>query len=112
VLEQFPDLKINLAHFGGYDEWEKYLGNSMDEDQPTWYERICSLLRSYTNTYADISYTMYSQDLFSLLALTLRDQTLKGKVLFGSDFYMVEQETNERQFLINVRAAIGEADFK
>lgn len=112
VLEKFPDLKINLAHFGGYDEWDKYLGNTLDNDEITWYEKISQLLREYPNVYTDISYTMFNPDLFNLLKLTLQDETLKGKILYGSDFYMVEQETSERQFLTNIRAYIGEQDFK
>lgn len=112
VLQMFPELKINLAHFGGYDEWDKFLGNTLDSDQVTWYEKICGLLREYPNVYTDISYTMFNPDLFNLLKLTLQDNTLKGKILYGSDFYMVEQETSERQFLTNIRAHIGEDDFK
>ncbi|MBA3681752.1 MAG: amidohydrolase family protein [Bacteroidetes bacterium] len=112
VLEQFPNLKINLAHFGGYDEWNKYLGNTMEEGQITWYDKICSLIRQYTNVYTDVSYTMFNADLFNLLKLTLQDSTLNNKILYGSDFYMVEQEISERQFLTNIRAYIGESDFR
>lgn len=112
VLKQFPNLKINLAHFGGYDEWQKYLGNSFDDGLPTWYEKISVLLREYKNVHTDISYTMFNADLFNLLKLTLQDNSIKNKILYGSDFYMVEQETSERQFLTNIRAYIGESDFK
>lgn len=112
VLEEYPKLKINLAHFGGYDEWDKYLGNTFENDQTTWYEKICALIREYPNVYTDISYTMFNPNLFNLLKLTLQDDTVMEKILYGSDFYMVEQETNERQFLTNIRAYIGESDFK
>lgn len=112
VLKRFPNLKINLAHFGGYDEWQKYLGNSFDDGLPTWYEKISILLKEYNNVYTDISYTMFNADLFNLLKLTLQDNSIKNKILYGSDFYMVEQETSERQFLTNIRAYIGESDFK
>jgi predicted TIM-barrel fold metal-dependent hydrolase len=112
VLEQFPNLKINLAHFGGYDEWQKYLDTAFGDNVTTWYEKIAALIRRYPNVYSDISYTMFSADLFNLLKLTLADQTLKSKILYGSDFYMVEQQTNERQFVTNIRACIGEENFK
>jgi predicted TIM-barrel fold metal-dependent hydrolase len=112
LLEQFPELKINLAHFGGFDEWQKYLGNTFDDGQTTWYEKICCLIKRYPNVYTDISYTMFNPDLFNLLKLTLQDNELKSKILFGSDFYMVEQETSERQFVTNIRAHIGEDSFK
>lgn len=112
VLESFPNLKINLAHFGGYDEWHKYLGNTIDDGLQTWYEKICNLMREYPNVYTDISYTMFNPDLFSLLKISLQDETLRNKILYGSDFYMVEQETTERQFLNNIRAYLGEEDFR
>lgn len=111
VLEQFPELRINLAHFGGYDEWQKYLGNSFNDGQSTWYESICELIRTNLNVYTDISYTMFNADLFNLLKLSINDDSLKPKILYGSDFYMVEQETSERQFLTNVRAHIGDEAF-
>lgn len=112
VLDQFPNLKINLAHYGGYDEWQKFLGNTIDDGVPTWYAKICNLIREYPNVYTDISYTMFNADLFNLLKVSMEDIQLRTKILYGSDFYMVEQETSERQFLINVRAHLGEADFK
>src|SRR6202008_4310037 len=102
LLDQFPKLKINLAHFGGFDEWQKFLGNTFDDGLPSWYEKVSDLVRKYMNVYTDISYTMFNADLFNLLKLTLADKTLKNKILFGSDFYMVEQETNERQFVTNI----------
>ena len=55
---------------------------------------------------------MFSEDLFSLLGLLLEDEMLRSKILYGSDFYMVEQQTGERQFLTNVRGFIGEENFK
>lgn len=112
VLQQFPQLKINLAHFGGYDEWQKYLSPSFENTGATWFEKICSLIRNYPNVYADISYTLFSDDLFSLLKLSLEDHSLKNKILYGSDFYMVEQQISERQFLTNVRGFIGEDHFR
>lgn len=113
VLERFPRLKINLAHFGGYDEWQKYLeGNTFEDNLNTWYEKIIGLIRRYPNVYSDISYTMFNADLFALLKLTLQDDLLKKRILFGSDFYMVEQQTNERQFVTNVQGFIGEENFR
>jgi predicted TIM-barrel fold metal-dependent hydrolase len=111
VLQRFPNLILNLAHFGGYDEWQKYLSVSFYQDRSTWFEIICDLLRKYDHVYTDISYTMFNPDLFNLLKLSVSDNSIKEKILYGSDYYMVEQETSERQFLTNVRAHIGEELF-
>lgn len=31
LLEQFPKLKLCLAHFGGHDDWERYLGEPLEQ---------------------------------------------------------------------------------
>jgi predicted TIM-barrel fold metal-dependent hydrolase len=114
VLSKFPDLKLNLAHFGGYDEWENYLtGTIVDEDgEVNWFTKVSNLIKGSESVYSDVSYTMFNKDLFSLLKVVLQDPTIKNKVLFGSDFYMTEIEESEREFSINLRAALGESDFK
>lgn len=113
LFEKFPLLKVNLAHFGGFDEWQKYLQNTIDsEGETNWYEKVKTVLRAYKNAYTDISYTLYNPDLIPLLKLSLQDPTIKHKILFGTDFYMMEQETSEKQFSINLRAELGEELFR
>lgn len=113
VLVKYPNLKLNLAHFGGGDEWDKYLSNTIDESgERSWFEKVRDLIKKYPNVYADISYTMYNEDLFPLLKVLLQDPQVKNKILFGSDYYMVEQEESEKEFIVKLRAALGESDFK
>ena len=114
LLQKFPKLKINLAHFGGFDEWKKYLQNTIiDEDGETnWFVMIKDLIKRYPNVFTDVSYTLYDKELIPLLKVVLQEPQFKNKVLFGSDFYMVEQEESEREFSINLRAGLGESDFK
>lgn len=113
LLVKYPDLKVNLAHFGGADEWDKYLSNTIDETgERSWFEKVRDLVKKYPNVYTDVSYTMYNQQLYPLLKTVLQDAAVKNKVLFGSDYFMVEQEESEREFCINLRAALGESDFK
>lgn len=113
LLNKFPDLKLNIAHFGGYDEWLKFLSNTLvDQDgEINWFTKVCNLIKSYQNVYSDVSYTLFEKSLFPLLKIVLQDPALKNKVLFGSDFYMTEIEESEREFSINLRAALGENDF-
>lgn len=113
LLAKYPNLKLNLAHFGGFDEWEKYLQNSIDEDnEQSWFEKIRTLLKKHPNLYTDISYTLFNKELIPLLKITLQDEALKDKILFGSDYYMVEQELSEKQFSINLRANLGEQEYR
>jgi predicted TIM-barrel fold metal-dependent hydrolase len=112
LLDKFPNLKINLAHFGGFDEWEKYLTTTVNpEGEITWYEKVKQLIEFYPNIYTDISYTMYNVVLFNLLKLNIQNWTYKNKILFGSDYYMIEPKESEKQFYINIRAFLGEELF-
>jgi predicted TIM-barrel fold metal-dependent hydrolase len=114
VLHKFPKLKINLAHFGGFDEWKKYLQYTIvdNEGETNWFVTVKNLLKTYSNTFSDVSYTLYDASLIPLLKTVLIDSPYREKVLFGSDYYMVEQEESEREFSINLRAGLGEEDYK
>lgn len=113
LFVKFPELKVNLAHFGGFDEWQKYLQNTIDADGETnWYEKVKTVLRKYKNSYTDISYTLFNPDLIPLLKISLQDPTIKGKILFGTDYYMIEQESSEKEFSINLRAELGEEYYR
>ena len=39
------------------------------------------------------------------------DSVCRKKVLFGTDYYMLEQEISERAFGINLRGHLGQKDF-
>lgn len=69
-------------------------------------------MERYENLYADISFTLHEKEYFSLLKVLLADPVLRKKILFGSDYYMVETETTDRRFGLDLRGYIGEEDFK
>jgi uncharacterized protein len=115
VLKKFPELKVCLAHFGGQDEWNKFLCTSWDPETmkvKSWFSVIGDLVKEYKNMYTDISYTLSDSSLLPLLKVQLQDDKMRDKILFGTDFYMAEQEISERNFSVNVRAYLGEQDFK
>lgn len=113
LLTKYPKLKLCFAHFGGATEWDKYLDQSWHTaTEQTWFNKIKELMIKYENVYTDISYTLYHPKYYGLLKVTLQDPKLRKKILFGTDYYMQEQETSERKFGINLRAYVGEQDFK
>ncbi len=112
LLKKFPQLKINLAHCGGFDEWKKFIEGGQGEVPPTWYETVCKLMEGSPNVYADVSYTLYTQELYPQLRVMLGIETFRNKVLFGSDFYMVQRETTEKEFYLRLRAYLGDEKFK
>lgn len=115
VMEAYPKLRVCLAHFGGKGEWKRQFNKSYESNDPTWFTKICELLRSesYPNLYVDISYTIFSfQENVPMLKVLLEDDKIISKVLFGSDFYMVESEKySEKRFSIDLRASLGEDKF-
>jgi predicted TIM-barrel fold metal-dependent hydrolase len=109
VLESFPNLKLCLGHFGA-GEWKRFLRTRL-KPEPDWFSFIRHELFKYPNVYADISFTAYDVAFLPILKVILQDENARRRVLFGSDFYLVESEISERQFSINVRAYLGEDDY-
>ncbi len=89
VLQKFPKLKLNLAHFGGLGEWEALSkGNAPREN---WVEPILGLIKDHDNVYTDLSYHgIPTTDLAEGYKRVLieRINGLEHKVLLGSDWYM------------------------
>ena len=134
--KDYSKLKVCLAHFGGAEEWGKYLNNPWvaDEDdtsgadtfdplemdhwdfdletkagQYSWYSVIIAMIRKHENLYADVSFMLYDRDTWPLLQLLLTtDQKIKERVLFGTDFYVVAQKDTERALSIGLRSFLGE----
>jgi predicted TIM-barrel fold metal-dependent hydrolase len=120
VLEAHPMLKLCLAHFGGGSEWRSYLEDPWLAGTParerSWLAKIADMIRGgkYPNLYTDISYTVFADDDYiHLLKVLLSDQDLRRRVLFGSDFYVVENaENEERRVALRVRSVLGEELFR
>ncbi len=119
IMEEFPNLKLCLAHFGGNNEWDAYLDKPWNSKNPdledkSWVSDIVDLMKKHTNLYTDISYTAFHSDrYFPLMNIFLDDNKIKDRIMFGSDYYMVEREKkSEREMALKVRYALGEEKFK
>jgi len=120
VLRAHPTLQVCLAHFGGHEEWDRYFGNGWRRDDATqehsWLARILDLLRGEfagKNLWTDISYTIFHFEHYApALKVFLTDPLVASRTLFGSDFYMAQQEDFEERLLsMRLRATLGEALF-
>ncbi len=119
ILSAFPELKVCLAHFGGNIEWDNYFNTGWDPEDPdeenkSWLSEIIDMINNHENLYTDISYTLFSDEkYFPLLKVWLSNPAIRQKVLFGSDYYMIEQEKKtEREMSIRIRAAINEENYR
>lgn len=118
ISKKYPKLRICLAHFGGGDEWEKYMLTSWDSSMPdtekSWFSVIIDLMLKHDNIYADISSTLFEDsDRIDLLKVLLENPKLRERILFGSDYYMMEQvKPLERKKSIEIRSKLGPNLFK
>jgi predicted TIM-barrel fold metal-dependent hydrolase len=120
ILEAHPALRICLAHFGGAGDWRAYIDQPWDADadraKMSWLAKILDLIRDgkHPNLWTDISYTVFAEDEYVyLLKVLLSDKRVRSRVLFGSDFYVVENaELEERRRSLRVRAVLGEEVFQ
>jgi predicted TIM-barrel fold metal-dependent hydrolase len=115
VAERFPRLRICLAHYGGGDEWRRHLKDPWavleappEGAEPSWLSVTSELIRKYDNVYADLAYTASEPAFRALIKLLCLDTKLRDRILFGSDFYMLQRSMTEREYSISLRADIGE----
>lgn len=87
VLEKYPNLYLDFAHFGLGDNGLNNL----------WVSEIKKLLKEYPNTYTDLSYTFTLCQTSSLFVKRIKsmlgDSDYQKKIMYGSDYYMVLRET-------------------
>jgi uncharacterized protein len=115
LLADYPKLKICLAHCGGDIEWDRYLDDpslkGIPEIDKDWLTLCIDLMLEFPTLYTDISSTLYTKRFISVLRVLLRDKIIRKKILFGSDFYMVEFEGKEKSFSFDVRGLLDEVEF-
>ncbi len=121
VLEAFPELRFCLAHFGGQRDWNSFINEGIDplnpvKRQENWLASILDLLRfgEHPVLWTDISYTLFHfEDFVPFLKVFLADERVRSRTLFGSDFYMTQQEKlSERAVSFRLRNALGEEWFR
>ena len=105
VLANYPKLKLNLAHFGGGKAWRRYIkripGNRVDH--------ILDLMKRYKYVYTDISYTASNPEFCKEMKKLIKwHARVADRILFGSDFYMIELEGKYQEILANMRREFGE----
>ena len=105
LLKMFPKLKICLAHYGGDDEMKK--------TSPNWYTRVRELVCKYEYCFTDVSFTLNNPDIFQLVHNDINDaanKDLGDKILFGTDYFVVEKNKDEAQLRDELRHFLLSAD--
>ena len=122
VLRKYPKLKICLAHMGGSDEIS-YMSSDpspeqkkiLDKDGNNWASLLKELMKEHLSLYTDISYSL--AELHDKVVLKeIKDwintldqdgQPLVERILFGTDFYMTEQENKESELYRIAKQQLG-----
>jgi predicted TIM-barrel fold metal-dependent hydrolase len=87
VLERFPELKIDFAHFGR--QYTTKLGRSAPTE---WFDDIIALIEEYPNVYTDLSFNGVEPEYYGRLAAALAAlpdairEKVGARIMFGSDF--------------------------
>ena len=109
VLNKYPKLKINMAHFGGVIQMYQYANG---DNSAFWPEYIIELLNEFPNVYSDFS-CYYEQDgnpkymdlIYKNIYRKLSKKA-KNKVMFGSDYYMLAlYNTSPKEYISRFRQA-------
>jgi predicted TIM-barrel fold metal-dependent hydrolase len=106
ILKKYPNINLCLGHWGSEKAWDEYLEDPNNDK--SWFNIIKDMIKKYPNLYTDVSFTLNRTEYFSILKIFLLDKSIKPKVLFGSDYYMVETKTTEKKFCFDLRAFLGE----
>lgn len=114
VLKRFPKLKVCFAHMGGDIECQNWLSAPWPSHlaETNWLSVILGFIKEYPNVYTDISFVGYDRNLHALINVLIRDPKIGDRILFGSDFYMVQQAITEREFSLRIRSMLSEFEFQ
>ena len=87
VLDAFPTLRLNLAHFGG--------------NRKDWRDIIASMINSnkYQNLYTDISCLAESEILHDISGIYNESSAVKRRLMFGSDFTILLLASDVTDFI-------------
>ncbi|MDT0620646.1 amidohydrolase family protein [Croceitalea vernalis] len=138
TLEQdLSKLKINLAHYGGAENWDRFLDKDRQRvaneivNRPLeglrlkseltqvgnlyahwhysdWFSIISSMIIEFENVYTDISYTAHNTQYLNLLSEVMNHPKIQERVLFGTDFYVVSNQKTEKAYWIDMQNQLSE----
>lgn len=112
ILSKHPNLKICFGHFGGAEN----ISSSMIKE---WTLTILDLMTKYSRVYADIAF--HSEPMkggegeklyFSNLSSLLSDERYRGRILFGSDYFMSRQRLSEKSYWNYFKKNLSDANFQ
>jgi predicted TIM-barrel fold metal-dependent hydrolase len=114
ILPRYPKLRICFGHFGGDENLTK-----AEIDPNSWTAIILELMDAYEGVYADISYhddpmngLEGEKNYFGNLKSLLVRPKVMGRILFGSDFFLVRQRVRDDNLWRYFESRFSKAEFE
>lgn len=113
VLRDHPNLRLSLAHFGGFRE-EVNTENCQRPGEPNWETLLATLAEDYAGVYADLGYWAeayrnntagYERVQRNLKALLRAAPILQQRLMFGTDWSMLGRHPQHPEYLAAIVAA-------
>jgi|GEM_PF-4546590 len=114
VLKEFPNLRINLGHFGGI--WDFFYKPSCRQSSNTdWPRQIGSMVQQHENLYFDVadfsavldrwdSETCATEEIFKNIKVLLqRYPQIKSHIMYGSDWMLLDREPRNEGYYAAMR---------
>lgn len=99
VLKKYPNLKLNLAHFGNSE-------SMLDHGNPqSWANYIIRLMRGFSQVYSDTSYheqalkKKSAKQYFQALENLMADEVVVERIIFGTDWLMTRHTWTESEYV-------------
>jgi len=116
VLSIYPNLHVNFAHFGGFDETKDGAKNC-DPNVPVedWDEIAARISQNRNRFYLDLGFwdgallggdTQHRRIIDKTRTLIAAYPKLKKRIMYGSDWTMIGIERNHAQYLAKAKLAI------
>lgn len=112
VLEKYPKLIMDMAHFGGVIQAYEY---AQGKKTAFWPEYVKEIMLDFPKVYTDLSCyydynndTKYLKNFYENVYVKL-PSSVKKRVMYGSDYYMLTMfNTNLKDYIATFRDAFGE----
>jgi len=111
VLLKYPNLYLDLAHFGGGERLGMALDNKDDQESGNWSKKIIELIQKYPNAYTDVSCFSEFDVLRKLKASSVYNK-IRLKIMYGSDYYLLLLFENDFAKNLQSFKAVFAADFE
>jgi len=113
ALKEFPNLKVNLAHFGSDDTWRSAGPVGDKKDAQHRKEKIFELMQKYDGVYADFSYTITNPKATNnFVQVLMDDERVRERSMFGSDYWVVHKEGELCKHQAKFLRAVEQAESK